>query len=111
MESFWDKLLGDSMPPHGHCYLWNDQLVALHVTSDAIITASYFTIPLALIYLVRKRDDLHFNYMFVLFGIFIFACGVTHVMNIYNVWHGAYWLSGIIKAITAVASLGTAILV
>lgn len=98
-------------PPHGHCYLWNDKLVALHVISDVLITLSYFTIPIALVYLVKKRDDLHFNYMFILFGVFIFACGLTHLVNIYNVWYGAYWLSGTIKLITAVASVGTAILV
>ncbi|GAB3372790.1 ATP-binding protein [Spongiibacter taiwanensis] len=111
MEGFWETLFGNKMPPHGHCYLWNDQLVALHVASDALITLSYFTIPIALVYLVKKRDDLSFNYMFILFGIFIFACGLTHLVNIYNVWYGAYWLSGGIKLITAAASVGTAILV
>lgn len=99
------------MPPHGHCYLWNDQLVHLHVTSDALISLSYMTIPIALIYLVRKREDLKFNYMFIMFAVFIFACGATHLVNIYNVWNGAYWLSGAVKAITAFASVGTAILV
>ena len=42
---------------HGHCYLWNDSLVWLHVTSDTLISLSYLTIPIALIYLVRHRDD------------------------------------------------------
>lgn len=111
MDGFWNALWGNKMPPHGHCYLWNDKLVALHVISDVLITLSYFTIPIALVYLVKKRDDLHFNYMFILFGVFIFACGLTHLVNIYNVWYGAYWLSGTIKLITAVASVGTAILV
>jgi signal transduction histidine kinase len=104
-------LLGPEMPPHGHCYLWNDDLVRLHVTSDVLITIAYFTIPVALVYLVRKREDLKFNFMFVMFTIFIFACGATHLINIFNVWHGAYWLSGIVKLITAIASVGTAIAV
>ena len=111
MSNFFDTFFGNKMPPHGHCYLWDDRLVSLHVITDAIIVAAYFTIPLALVYLVRRRDDLSFNYMFVMFAIFIFACGATHLVNIYNVWYGAYWLSGSIKAITAAASLGTAILV
>jgi signal transduction histidine kinase len=104
-------LLGPEMPPHGHCYLWNDDLVRLHVTSDVLITIAYFTIPVGLVYLVRKREDLKFNFMFVMFAIFIFACGATHLINIFNVWHGAYWLSGIVKLITAIASVGTAIAV
>lgn len=111
MKEFWDWLLGPEMPPHGHCYLWNPDLVYLHVGSDLVITASYFTIPFALVYLVRRRDDLKFNALFYMFALFIFACGATHLMNIYNVWHGAYWLSGGVKLVTAVASLGTAIMV
>lgn len=111
MDSFWTNFFGNKMPPHGHCYLWDDRLVSLHVVTDAIITLSYFTIPLALVYLVRRRDDLQFNYIFILFAVFIFACGATHLVNIYNVWYGAYWFSGSVKAVTALASLGTAILV
>ena len=111
MDSFWTNFFGNKMPPHGHCYLWDDRLVSLHVVTDAIITLSYFTIPLALVYLVRRRADLHFNYIFILFAVFIFACGATHLVNIYNVWYGAYWFSGTVKAVTALASLGTAILV
>lgn len=111
MNEFWRSILGPEMPPHGHCYLWNEQLVFLHVLSDTLITLSYFTIPLALIVLVKRRDDLKFNYMFLMFAVFIFACGTTHLVNILNVWYGAYWLSGTIKAITAIASVGTAILV
>ncbi|WP_373080067.1 ATP-binding protein [Zhongshania sp.] len=110
-NTFLNKLLGPEMPPHGHCYLWNEDLVRLHVISDVLISLSYFTIPIALIYLVRKRDDLKFNYIFVMFAIFIFACGATHLVNIFNVWYGAYWLSGGVKLITAIASVGTAIVV
>lgn len=111
MNSWKELILGPTMPPHGHCYLWNDQLVYLHVISDALITLSYMTIPIALIVLVQKREDLKFNYMFRLFAVFIFACGAGHLVNIWNVWHGAYWLSGFVKAITAIASVGTAIMV
>jgi len=48
--------------------------------------------------------------MFVSFGIFILACGGTHTMEVWTLWHGNYWLSGAIKAVTAIASVPTAIL-
>lgn len=111
MDNFFSILFDTSMMPHGHCYLWNDNLVNLHVISDLLIAVSYFTIPVALTTLVRKREDLQFNYIFLFFALFIFACGATHVIAIYNVWNGAYWLSGTFKAIAAVASVVTAILV
>ena len=108
---FFSTLFDPSMPPHGHCYLWNDDLVFLHVASDAVISLSYLSIPIALIYLTYKRKDLAFSQVVLLFGVFILACSATHAMSIYNVWNGAYWLSGAIKAITALASLATAIIV
>jgi two-component system, NtrC family, sensor kinase len=59
---------------------------------------------------VRRRKDLQFNWVFVCFAIFIVACGTTHLMEIVTIWRPVYWLSGIVKAITALASLPTAVL-
>ena len=96
--------------PHGHCYFWTKSLIGLHATSDALITLAYYSIPITLIYFVRKRKDLKFHWMFVCFAVFILACGTTHLMEIWNIWHANYWLSGTIKAITALASVPTAFL-
>jgi PAS domain S-box-containing protein len=96
--------------PHGYCYIWNPGLVWLHVISDSLIALSYFTIPFTLLRFVRKRRDLPFSWMFVLFGAFIVACGATHVMEVWNLWHAQYWLAGGLKAVTAIASMATAIL-
>jgi PAS domain S-box-containing protein len=96
--------------PHGYCYLWEPGLVWLHVISDTLIAASYFTIPITLLWFMRKRRDLPFSWMFGLFGVFIVACGGTHVMEVWNLWHAEYWLAGVLKAVTAVASVATAIL-
>jgi len=96
--------------PHGGCYLWTESLIALHALSDAFIVLAYYSIPITLIYFVRKRKDLKFHWMFVCFAVFILACGTTHLLEIWNIWHANYWLSGSVKAITALASVPTAIL-
>jgi PAS domain S-box-containing protein len=100
---------GDFMP-HGYCYMWNRSLLGLHLVSDALIFLSYVSISLTLLYFVRKRRDLPFNWMFLCFGAFIVACGFTHVMEIWTLWHATYWISGAVKAVTALASVPTAIL-
>jgi len=108
---FLDSLFSSSdFMPHGYCYLWKPGLVWLHVVSDALIALAYFSIPITLIYFIRKRRDLPFNWMFLCFGTFILACGTTHAMEVWTLWHGTYWLSGAIKAVTAMASVPTAIL-
>lgn len=105
------KIFGsDGFMPHGMCYLWNARLIYLHVISDSLIALSYFAIPFILLWFVRKRRNVPFSWMFGLFSLFIVACGSTHLMEVWNIWHGDYLLSGVIKAITAAASVTTAIL-
>ena len=94
--------------PHGYCYLWDPWIVWLNVVSDALITLSYYCIPIVLIYFIRQHRDLPFNRIFWMFGTFILACGTTHLMEIWNIWHASYMLAGIIKAATAAVSVLTA---
>ncbi|HTL88200.1 MAG TPA: ATP-binding protein, partial [Leptolyngbya sp.] len=94
---------------HGHCYLWQTGLVWLHVTGDAIIALAYYSIPIALFVFVRKREDLPFNWIFLLFGAFIVFCGTGHLLEIWTLWHPDYWISGTLKAVTAIVSILTAI--
>ena len=109
--NIWKALFtSGNFEPHGYCYLWNAGLVWLNVISDGLIAAAYFAIPVALLWFVRKRRDIPFSWMFGLFGVFIVACGSTHLMEVWNLWHANYWLAGVIKAITAAASVPTAVL-
>jgi signal transduction histidine kinase len=96
--------------PHGVCYMWDPAVVWLHVISDALITLSYYCIPLALVYLIRRRSDLPFNWIFAMFGLFILGCGTTHLLEIWTVWHASYLLSGAVKAATAAISVVTAVM-
>ncbi|HEY9650174.1 MAG TPA: GAF domain-containing protein, partial [Coleofasciculaceae cyanobacterium] len=95
--------------PHGHCYLWQTPLVWLHIVSDSLVAIAYFSIPAMLIYFVRKRGDLPFSSVFMMFGAFIILCGTGHLLDIWTLWHPAYWLSGIERAVTALVSCYTAL--
>lgn len=110
MEFLRQLFSSNGYMPHGHCYLWNPQLVFLHVISDSLTALAYTSIPFTLLYFVRRRKDVPFNWMFLCFGAFIVACGATHAMEIWTLWTPTYWLSGCVKAITAIASVATAIL-
>jgi signal transduction histidine kinase len=108
MEFFKALFSSGGFQPHGFCYRWNTGLVWLNVLSDLLIALAYFAIPLILLRFIRKRSDLPFSWMFALFGVFIVACGTTHLMEVWNLWHAQYWLAGAIKAVTAAASILTA---
>lgn len=94
--------------PHGFCYQWKPALLWLHAVSDTLIAFAYFLIPVALLYLARKRKDIPFNWMFACFSVFIAACGATHLMEVWTLWVPSYWFSGGVKVLTALASLPTA---
>lgn len=72
--------------PHGYSYLWNARLVWLHVITDALIGLAYFAISAILLWFARKRRDVPFSWLFVPFGAFLIACGLSHAMEIWNVW-------------------------
>ncbi|WP_027672126.1 GGDEF domain-containing protein [Rheinheimera baltica] len=104
-----DFLNGDFMP-HGHCLLWRTDLLILHVGGDILTFVAYMLIPIALIRLVRARDDLHFGWIFLMFAGFIFFCGATHLLGVINVWHGYYYIHGVVKSLTGLISITTAVL-
>lgn len=108
-EFFGNLLLTKQFIPHGHCYLWKPGLVWLHVVSDLLIALAYYSIPLMLVYFVRKRQDLPYAGIFLMFGAFIVACGTTHIMEVWTLWYPTYWLSGALKAITAFVSIYTSV--
>lgn len=110
LNSFLQDILNSKQfMPHGHCYLWRPEILWLHAASDAVIFLSYTLIPVILAYVVSKTNyKIPYHYIFLLFSIFILACGTTHLMEIINIWHSEYLLAGFIKAITAIASALTA---
>jgi len=95
--------------PHGHCYFWQPSLVWLHVISDSFIAAAYFSIPFALYYFIRQRPDVKLRGVILMFAGFILACGTTHLLSVWDIWHSAYRLEGLMKAITALLSVATAL--
>jgi diguanylate cyclase (GGDEF)-like protein/PAS domain S-box-containing protein len=97
--------------PHGYCLSWSPLLLRLHVFSDALIALSYFSIPLMLIYFVRQQRNFSYRKLAYLFSSFIIACGLTHLVGVLMIWWPAYWLEGLFKAITALFSLITAVMI
>jgi signal transduction histidine kinase len=110
MNEFFNKIVESDFMPHGHCYFWKTEIVAMNVGGDSLIMLAYYSIPFMLFYFAKKRQDLTHKYVFLLFGAFILACGTTHLIDMITVWVPIYRLGGLVKVITAILSVGTAIL-
>ncbi|CAB1371027.1 PAS domain-containing hybrid sensor histidine kinase/response regulator [Denitratisoma oestradiolicum] len=96
--------------PHGYCISWSRPLLLTYVVSDLLIFLSYFSMPLALGYFARKRRDFPYRWLLWMFAAFIMACGATHLMGAIVLWQPLYGLDALVKAITAVASVITAVM-
>lgn len=96
--------------PHGHCYLWQPEILWAHLLSDATIAAAYYAIPITLgIFMYKRRSTIPYPEIVGLFVAFIFLCGTTHLFSIATIWYPAYELQGYLKMMTAIVSLLTAI--
>jgi signal transduction histidine kinase len=108
------SLLSANYLPHRFCYLAQSGLIWTNVTMDGLIAASYATIFFCLLWLtlrLRGASDIRqYLWIFFSFGLFIAACGATHVMEMVTVWWPLYPLSATIKVLCAAASVPTAVL-
>ncbi len=98
------------LSPHGFCLAWEPGLLWTHAGADLLIAFAYFSISFALLRLVRRRRDVVYPWVFAIFAAFITACGATHLISIVVLWEPLYWLDGLVKAVTAILSVATAIL-
>lgn len=112
MLSFLRGLLSsDSFMPQGHYYLWRSDIMWLNIGSDLAITFAYYAISFALIYLLWKRKDFAFRWIFVMVALSIISSGTTHLIEIVTLWHPFYGVQGLVKMFTAGISIATAIAV
>lgn len=104
------NLLGpNGVIPHGYCLSWSPGLLWLHVLSDTLIVLAYYSIPLTILYFIKKRKNVPFQWIFVMSSLFILACGTTHLLSMITIWYPIYGVTGVAKAVTAIISVITAI--
>ncbi|MBS0558961.1 MAG: hybrid sensor histidine kinase/response regulator, partial [Proteobacteria bacterium] len=97
------------LTPHGFCLMWEPGLLWLHAVSDIAVGLAYLTIPSALFVFIRRRRDLVFRPVFLLFAAFIFLCGTGHFLAVLTLWVPAYGIEGVWKLATAIVSVFTAV--
>lgn len=100
----------DGFMPHGYCLRWDGPLLWVFIVGNLGIALAYFLIPMTLRFFIGKRNDLPYGYMFKLFAVFIFSCGVTHIAKVVTLWQPVYWIEAYLDLWTAAVSLLTAFL-
>ncbi|CAM6036601.1 unnamed protein product [Sphagnum compactum] len=83
----------------------DDLLMRYQYVADFFIALAYFSIPLELIYFVKKSSIFPYRWVLVQFGVFIVLCGSTHLINLWT--YSAH--SRAVAVVLAVAKIFTAV--
>ncbi|KAF6155108.1 hypothetical protein GIB67_035855 [Kingdonia uniflora] len=62
----------------------DELLMKYQYNSDFFIALAYFSIPLELIYFVKRSAVFSYRWVLVQFGVFIILCGATHLINLWT---------------------------
>ncbi|MCE7060879.1 ATP-binding protein [Dyadobacter sp. CY343] len=108
ISTFFSSVSNTSdFPARWYCGSWSDFHGWLYILSDIGIGAAYFTIPVLLLVVIRRRNDSPFQRIFLLFIAFILLCGLTHLIDATIFWWPAYRLSALLRLATAIVSIVT----
>lgn len=110
MAIFNGAMFNEQFVPKGFCFLWRPELVWLHALSDLTIALAYFAIPATILIILRMhKKKLPFSWVLGMFAVFIFFCGLTHILGLISIWQPMYYIEGFVKIITAAVSIATAL--
>src|SRR5208282_4626596 len=94
--------------PHQYCLAGDSRLLWTFAITDLTIGMSYLVIAGTIAWLLRQaKGKLPFAGSMWAFGAFITRCGATHFLEVITLWKPVYWLSAVVKILTAAASAGT----
>ncbi|XP_042477179.1 ethylene receptor-like isoform X2 [Macadamia integrifolia] len=91
----------------------DELLMKYQYISDFFIALAYFSIPLELIYFVKKSALFPYRWVLVQFGAFIVLCGATHLINLWTFSSHSRTVEVVItiaKVLTAAVSCVTALM-
>uniref|UniRef100_A0A804M2F9 histidine kinase n=1 Tax=Zea mays TaxID=4577 RepID=A0A804M2F9_MAIZE len=90
-----------------------DCIEPLWPTDDLLVKYQYFSIPLELIYFVKKSSFFPYRWVLIQFGAFIVLCGATHLINLWTFTTHTKTVAMVMtiaKVSTAVVSCATALM-
>ena len=107
----WLEYLFQQFTPHGHCYAWTPDIHWMNALGDLGIFIAYVLIPIALMKIFYRYKEIlkTFGTTLILFSAFLFACGITHLIDFLTIWlPSLYRVQGYERVFTAGVSLMTA---
>lgn len=90
--------------PRGACMRYDPNLMGLHFTGDLITSISYLAIGISAMVFLSRMKKFKYTSLYLVYGMFIFLCGITHIFDIIALWNAYYWIDALFKNLTGVFS-------
>ena len=101
--TMWQEILNffgaERYSRHPICLTNDSLMIFLYVLSDMMIFVAYFVIGIALL-MTGRLPSTTLPYRRIIFGMFIFLCGLTLFTDILVLFSGVYRLDILIRAAT-----------
>jgi PAS domain S-box-containing protein len=110
MPELAHRLFDPDLLAHATCEAWRSQLFWLNAVADGMIALAHYTVAFTILYFARKRHDLDFRWMVLVFAAFVFACGMTHTLEVWTIWKPACLMEGVVNLGAGLLSVTTAVL-
>lgn len=110
IKEIFDYIFSLKFLPHGHCFLGDDFSLWLNILGNFGIFLAYMLIPLGLSLILKQQQKQALKShktILILFMMFIFSCGITHLFDIIVIWWPCYRLQTYWAIWTASISLST----
>ena len=104
MNAILDWMLDPAGPkPRAACGDWPPGLLWLHAGSDLFLGLAYVSIPLVLLYFVRRRRDVRVHSVVWPFAVSLVACGAAHFAEVLGYYHPVANPAAVVKVLAAAA--------
>src|SRR5215469_4720176 len=97
-------LMAPTLMPHAVCWQQDQPLIWTMAIANAITFLSYFPVCATLFYFAGKTRGAvkrHWAFFLIGFGLFIVACGTTHLMEVVTTWVPLFWIDAAVNVLTA----------
>jgi PAS domain S-box-containing protein len=108
-DIFEEVFSAGALIPQGYFDLWQPGTQWFQIAANVLTAIAYYSIPILLLYQTRTRSTTQFDKLVFYFSVLTIASGTTNVLEIWTIWQSIDWLSGLLKATIAIASVCTVI--
>jgi signal transduction histidine kinase len=101
--AYWME--GGKFAPHEATTATDLFLAAVVLVSSLVITLSFYSISIALVYFMHKRRNVQPTWPAAVFAALAFATATSYLTSIWMPWHQLHWIDATVRGMTALIAI------